>query len=74
MLEYAYGQMVSVQKSSVFFSTNNIVSDRMQLCQKLQMSEADGGCTYLGLPNMLSRNKSVVLGFLKDKVKNRVQV
>lgn len=31
------------------------------------------GCGYLGLINMMGRSKSSTLGFLKDKVKRRVQ-
>lgn len=37
------------------------------------MREADDNVTYLGLPNMVGRNKSRVFGFLKDKMRNRVQ-
>lgn len=31
------------------------------------MGEASANSTYLGLPNMLGRNKSAVLGYLTDK-------
>ena len=34
-----------------------------------QMREADDQCTYLGLPNIVGRNKSRILGFLKEKVR-----
>lgn len=37
------------------------------------MNEADENSTYLGLPSLVGRNKSIVLGFLKDRVKNRIQ-
>lgn len=37
------------------------------------MQQADNSTKYLGLPNMLGRNKSVVLGYLKDKVKASIQ-
>lgn len=43
------------------------------MCQALQMGEADKQSKYLGLPNILGRNKSVILGYLKDKVKTRIQ-
>lgn len=45
---------------------------RAAVCQALQMSEADDTVTYLGLPNLIGRNKSRVLGFLKEKMKQRV--
>lgn len=37
------------------------------------MREAGDNSTYLGLPNMLGRNKASLLVFLKDKVNKRVQ-
>ncbi|XP_017225038.1 uncharacterized protein LOC108201258 [Daucus carota subsp. sativus] len=37
------------------------------------MEEAGDDCNYLGLPNMMKKSKVVTLGFLKDKVKKRVQ-
>ncbi|KAL8112547.1 hypothetical protein AgCh_020026 [Apium graveolens] len=37
------------------------------------MKEADEHSTYLGLPSILGRNKSVVLGYLKDRVKSKIQ-
>lgn len=70
--ELASGQKVNLGKSSVFFSSNIIRSNREEVCRELQMTEADAGSTYLGLPNMLSRNKTALLGFLKDKVQNRI--
>lgn len=36
------------------------------------MNEADATVSYLGLPNIVGRNKSRTLGFLKDKVRQRV--
>lgn len=36
------------------------------------MSEAEESVKYLGLPNLIGRNKSGVLGFLKEKMKQRV--
>lgn len=39
----------------------------------LQINEADNSSKYLGLPNILGINKSVVFGYLRDKVKTSVQ-
>ncbi|XP_074323286.1 uncharacterized protein LOC141660221 [Apium graveolens] len=36
----------------------------------LHMEEAGEDSKYLGLPNMMNRNKMQILGYLKDKVKN----
>lgn len=43
------------------------------VCQLLQMPEADDRTKYLGLPNILGKNKSSVLGYLKGKVAERIR-
>lgn len=70
--EMASGQSINYNKSSVFFSKNTIVDERDQICSVLNVGEADDTTTYLGLPNIIGRNKGVVLGFLKNKMTNRV--
>ena len=51
LFEQASGQKISVEKSSVFFSTNVIPYNRNNICQVLSMNEADMHSKYLGLPN-----------------------
>lgn len=36
------------------------------------MVEADHNSTYLGLPNVIGRNKAAILGYLKDKVNMKI--
>lgn len=43
------------------------------MCRTLSMTEANERCKYLGLPNFLGRNKAAILGFLKEKVQNRIR-
>lgn len=43
------------------------------ICRELKIREADDSSKYLGLPNLLGRNKSVAFGYLKDKVKASIQ-
>lgn len=71
--ERASGQKVNVMKSSAFFSTNVISSNKEEIGRVIQMQEVNDGSKYRGLPNILGRNKSVVLGYLKDKVLNRIR-
>lgn len=68
MYEKASGQQVNKEKSSIFFSTNVIQYNRQSIYQLLLMTEANEHSTYLGLPNIIGRNKSALLGYLKDKV------
>ncbi|XP_030479194.1 uncharacterized protein LOC115696432 [Cannabis sativa] len=66
--ETASGQKVNFSKSTMFFSPNTCPATRVQICDILHMPEASEGSLYLGLPNIIGRNKNVVLGFLKTKV------
>lgn len=71
--EKVSGQWVNKSKSSIFFSTIVIQYNRQLICQALQMMEADGHSKYLGLLNIIGRNKSAILGFLKDKVHMKIR-
>ncbi|KAL8148975.1 hypothetical protein AgCh_006108 [Apium graveolens] len=71
--EKTSGQKVNRSKSSVFFSANVIQYNKERVCQELQINEADGSSKYLGLPNILGRKKSVIFGYLKEKVKAGIQ-
>lgn len=46
--------------------------NRRNICQVLNMVEADERSKYLGLPCILGRNKSALLGYLKDKVTKKI--
>lgn len=72
--EEASGQQVNYTKSVIMFSPNVAQECKEGVCQIMQMREADDSVTYLGLPNMVGRNKNQVLGFLKERVRQRVQV
>lgn len=71
--ENASGQKVNMGKSSVYFSTNVIEYNRQNICLSLQMREADEHGKYLGLPNIIERNKSAILGFLKENVQSKIR-
>ncbi|XP_074346940.1 uncharacterized protein LOC141685753 [Apium graveolens] len=73
IFEEASGQQVNLNKSSVIFSSNVDRDLRVKIGQILQVEEADGSVHYLGLPNRVGHNKSRVLGYLKDRMKQKVQ-
>ena len=73
MFEEASGQQVNLSKSSVIFSSNVDRESRETVCNVLHMQEAGDDVTYIGLPNMIGMNKLKVLGFLKDRMNNKVQ-
>lgn len=70
--EKASGQRVNKEKSSIFFSAKVIQYNRINVCQTLQMEEANEHSTYLGFPNIIGRQKSALLGYLKDIVNDRI--
>ncbi|KAM6562925.1 hypothetical protein CsatB_022923 [Cannabis sativa] len=43
------------------------------ICELLEIYEADENGSYLGLPYSVGKNKNVILGFLKDKIKKKIQ-
>uniref|UniRef100_A0A803PJ47 Reverse transcriptase domain-containing protein n=1 Tax=Cannabis sativa TaxID=3483 RepID=A0A803PJ47_CANSA len=71
--ELASGQKVNVAKSSIFFSANIDDGMRDRIMRITGMVQVDENSTYLGLPSTMGRNKSAVLGFLKDRVRKRVE-
>ncbi|XP_074374476.1 uncharacterized protein LOC141714880 [Apium graveolens] len=66
--EKASGQRINRSKSTVFFSANIIPYNKERICQLFQIPEADQSTKYLGLPNIIGRNKSAIFGYLRDRV------
>uniref|UniRef100_A0A803NT91 Reverse transcriptase n=1 Tax=Cannabis sativa TaxID=3483 RepID=A0A803NT91_CANSA len=71
--EAASGQKVNFSKSSIFYSTNTTQAVCDSISNILGMAIANEGSLYLGLPSTLSRNKSAVLGYLKKRVRKRIE-
>lgn len=59
--EMASGQKINNAKSVVFFSRNVCQSVKEEVCSILQFNEADGNTHYLGLANVIGRNKMSAL-------------
>ena len=70
--ERASSQFINFQKSSVFFSSNTVPAMKVRVLNLLGVSEGQEGTTYLGLPNMMGRNKSSALQFIKDQLRDRI--
>lgn len=71
--EKASGKKLNIDKSSVFFSKNTPESLKLALNQKLGFSEANERSLYVGLPNMVGRNKTTLFGYLKDIMQAPIQ-
>lgn len=69
----ASGQQINLGKSSIFYSSNTTEHNRVVINNLLQMSQDDDRCMYLGLQNSMGRSKTTVLGYLKDRVREKLQ-
>lgn len=71
--ESASGQKINNFKSSVIFSCNTSQDMRESICNTLGFQEADGSTTYLGLPNVIGRNKKAMFGYIKNQMQKRIE-
>uniref|UniRef100_A0A803PQG5 Reverse transcriptase domain-containing protein n=1 Tax=Cannabis sativa TaxID=3483 RepID=A0A803PQG5_CANSA len=70
--EGASGQKVNLHKSSAFFSSNTATNTRNSICNMMHIQEAVEDSMYLGLPSIVGQNKNAVLGFLKERMRKRI--
>lgn len=73
IFERASWKKINADKSSIFFTCNTDSGVRNMIWNMMQFKEADNWTKYLGLPNILGRNKNTVLGYLKDSLQERFQ-
>ncbi|KAL8099129.1 hypothetical protein AgCh_031709 [Apium graveolens] len=73
LYEMASGQRVNKDKFTVFFSANVIDYNKDIVCQQLLIKEVDDTTKYLDLPNLLGRNKTVMFGYLKERLKASIK-
>lgn len=64
--EKASGQKIIVDKSNVFFCCNMVEEARKEVLEVMRFNTH-----YLGLRNCMGGNKSIILGYLKEKVSTR---
>lgn len=73
IFEKASGQQINVEKSSIFYSRNTSSYLKNELCHQLNIKEAGENSQYIGLPNMMSRKKTAVFGYIKDRLHERLK-
>ncbi|XP_021626927.1 uncharacterized protein LOC110625601 [Manihot esculenta] len=66
--EKAFGQMISLTKSSVMFTPIVDMDCRTGLCNVLGVEEVDNHGTYLGMPSVIDREKIQVFQYVVEKV------
>uniref|UniRef100_A0A803P924 Reverse transcriptase domain-containing protein n=1 Tax=Cannabis sativa TaxID=3483 RepID=A0A803P924_CANSA len=72
LFEAALGQKVNLHKSSAFFNSNTTTVTRDRIFSMMRIQEVGVDSMYQGLPSIVGRNKNAVLGFLKEKMKKRI--
>ena len=66
------GQMVSLAKSSIFFSPNTNGDTRADICQELHIDTEALSDKYLGLPAMVGADKSYCFKHFVERIKQRL--
>ncbi|XP_020967467.1 uncharacterized protein LOC110266792 [Arachis ipaensis] len=67
------GQVVNMDKSSVFFSKNTLLPIRDQIATILQVPHVGNQNKYLGLPAIVQRSKRATFNYIKEKVNQKLQ-
>ena len=69
----ASGQSINFSKSAAFFSPNTPETSKHYLCSRFRVQIMDPKARYLGMPSILSRNKSDMFSFILERVLNKMQ-
>ncbi|KAL0423118.1 UNVERIFIED_CONTAM: putative mitochondrial protein [Sesamum radiatum] len=70
--ERASGQLINLDKSSIFFSNNTTHEDRMEMATLLGVRIDSMPAKYLGLPYFFGRNKEELFSYVRTRVWQRV--
>ncbi|XP_071906010.1 uncharacterized protein [Coffea arabica] len=66
------GQVINLDKSSIYFSNNTKGKDKVEACEALPGVRTVNQGKYLGLPMVVTRAKSQLFGFIKDNITTRL--
>lgn len=67
------GQMVNLDKSSLFFSANTPLDLQLIISEVLGIRVSSDPGKYLGLPTMWGRSKKQALAYVNDRIASKVQ-
>ncbi|KAL0409532.1 UNVERIFIED_CONTAM: putative ribonuclease H protein [Sesamum radiatum] len=70
--ERASGQLINLEKSSIFFSRNTAQENRVELAARLGVRIDSMPAKYLGLPYFIGRNKRDLFNYIRTRVWDRV--
>lgn len=72
LYEESSGQMINLEKSSLFFSKNLEDAEKKEICSIMQGIQVATQGKYLGLPMVVTRSKDQVFGFIKERIRNKL--
>ena len=73
MYEKGMGQMINIEKSSVFFSRNVKHETKQDTHQALGDIQLVNQGKYLGFPMVVTKTKQQLFGYIKDNIQQRLQ-
>lgn len=71
--EVLSGQAINLQKSGIFFSANVRRDKQQEIKDMLGVHNDLSTGHYLGLPSLIGRSKKAVFGFLKERLRKKIQ-
>ncbi|KAK4255495.1 hypothetical protein QN277_008493 [Acacia crassicarpa] len=69
----ASGQVINLDKSSIFFSSNSPLAVRTMVCGMLHIPATEDPGTYLGIPSIWGKSKTQALAYIKERVASKIQ-
>ena len=67
------GQMINLDKSTIFFCRNTPHRLRTQIAQQMRISHVGTQDKYLSLPSTIQRSKKATFAYVKEKVNKKLQ-
>ncbi|KAL3515198.1 hypothetical protein ACH5RR_022100 [Cinchona calisaya] len=68
----ATGQLVNLEKSSVFIRINTSPEIKRDICSNLRNVHCVTQGTYLGLPMVITKSKNQIFGVVRDRIKSKI--
>lgn len=69
----ASGQLINIDKSSIYFSPNTPRQMSLLMCELLCFTEVLNPRIYLGLPTIWGKSKKTALSYIKERVTRKVE-
>ena len=69
----AFGQLINIDKSSIYFTSNTPRQMALLMCELLSFTEVMKPSIYLGIPSIWGRSKKGVLSYIKERVSRKVE-